>query len=127
MRIFEDVLLVNAEKIHIGGSAFINRHTLVHGQGDVSIGEKVLIGPGVFITSINHGYRRRDNIIQEQGFETQRVTIEDDVWIGARSIVLPGVTIRKGAVISAGAVVTKDVDEYTVVGGDPAKLITARE
>lgn len=127
MRIFEDVLLVYAEKIHIGKSTFINRRTLIHGHGGVSIGENVLIGPGVFITSTNHGYRSRDKIIQEQGSEPERVIIEDDVWVGARSIVLPGVTIRKGAVVSAGTVVTKDVDEYTVVGGNPAKLITTRE
>ena len=59
VRIIEDVLLVYAEKIHIGKSTFISRHTLVHGQGGVSIGEKVFIGPGVFITSINHGYRSK--------------------------------------------------------------------
>ena len=127
VRIFEDVVLVNAENIRIGRSTFINRSTLIHGRGGVSIGENVLIGPGVFITSTNHGYRRRDKIIQEQGFESQKITIEDDVWIGARSIVLPGVRISRGAVVAAGAVVTKDVDEYTVVGGNPAGLIATRK
>jgi len=127
VRIFEDVVLVNAENIRIGRSTFINRSTLIHGRGGVSIGENVLIGPGVFITSTNHGYRRRDKIIQEQGFESQKITIEDDVWIGARSIVLPGVRIRRGAVVAAGGVVTKDVDEYTVVGGNPAGLIATRK
>jgi maltose O-acetyltransferase len=127
VRIFEDVLLMNAENIHIGRSTFINRRTLVHGKGGIAIGENVLIGPGVFITSVNHGYRRRDKIIQEQGFESQKITIQDDVWIGAQSVVLPGVTIMKGAVVAAGAVVTKDVDEYTVVGGNPAGLIATRK
>ena len=54
------------------------------------------------------------------------VTIEDYVFIGPRAIILPGVTIKKGAVVAAGAVVTKDVEEYTVVGGIPAKMITRR-
>ena len=60
--------------------------------------------------------RRRELIIK-------KVTIEDDVWIGTGAVILPGVTLHRGAVIGAGAVVTKDVDAYTVVGGVPAKFI----
>ena len=69
----------------------------------------------------------KDKIIQYQGFESEKVIIEDDVWIGARSIILPGVTIGRGSVIAAVSVVTKDVEEYTLVGGNPAKLITTRK
>ncbi len=127
VHIFEDVLLLTPEKIRIGKNTFINRRTIIQGMAVVEIGENVLIGPEVIITSTNHGYRERDKIIQHQGFESEKVIIEDDVWVGARSIILPGITVRKGAVIAAGSVVTKDVKEYTVVGGNPTKLISPRK
>ena len=58
--------------------------------------------------------------------EKKKVTISDDVWIGANAIILPGVTIGKGSVIAGGAVVTKDVEPYMIVGGNPAKVIRSR-
>ena len=71
------------------------------------------------ISAVTHpqdAAKRRELIIK-------KVTIEDDVWIGASAVIMPGVTLHKGAIIGAGAVVTKDVDEYTVVAGVPAKPI----
>ena len=64
----------------------------------------------------------------QQGFtEVDPIVIEDDVWIGARVIILKGVTIGKGSIIGAGSVVTKDVEPYSIVGGNPAKLIRKRK
>ncbi len=127
VHIFEEVLLLAPQNIRIGRNTFVGRRTIMQGRERIEIGENVLIGPDVFITSTNHGYHERHTIIQYQGFESEKVTIEDDVWIGARSIILPGVTIGKGSVVAAGSVVTKDVGEYSVVGGNPAMLITTRE
>jgi len=86
-----------------------------------------MMGPDVMIYTQNHRFDRIDIPMIEQGnTEPKPVVIEDDVWIAARSIILPGVTIGKGAVIAAGAVVTKDVPPYTVVGGVPARKIKLR-
>lgn len=63
---------------------------------------------------------------EQKGYITGKVVLEDDVWIGYRAIILPGVTIHKGAVVGAGAVVTKDVEPFAVVGGVPAKVIKYR-
>lgn len=76
VHIFEEVLLLAPEKISIGKNIFINVRTIIRGRAAVEIGENVLIGPGVIITSTNHGYREKDKIIQYQGFESERVIIE---------------------------------------------------
>lgn len=87
-----------------------------------------MIGPYCFIYTSNHCTKRTDIPMFRQGDSVPRpVIISDDVWIGARVTILPGVHIGKGAIIGAGAVVTKDVPEYAVVGGNPAKIIKYRK
>ena len=95
--------------------------------GSVSIGNYVMMGPEVYITTVNHKHDRIDIPMMHQGnTEDEPIIIEDDVWIGRRAIILGGVTIGKGSVVGAGAVVTKDVPPYSVVGGVPAKVIKNR-
>ena len=95
--------------------------------GPVTIGEYVMMGPEVVIYTSQHEFGRTDIPMQEQGkTPTMPVTIGNDVWIGRRAIIMPGVTIGNGAIIGAGAVVTKDVPDYAVVGGVPAKVIKMR-
>ena len=99
-----------------------------HVRGPLEIGAYVNMGPDVRILTINHNTERTDIPMKGQGsLPPRKVTICDDVWIGARVIILPGVTIGKGSIIGAGAVVTKDVPEYAVVGGVPAKVIKYRK
>lgn len=87
-----------------------------------------MMGPDVMIFTSNHETSRTDTPMRLQGTaKIKPVTIGDDVWIGARVIILPGVTIGQGAILAANAVVTKDVPEYAVVGGNPAKLIKFRK
>ena len=94
---------------------------------EVSIGNDVMMGPYCFIYTANHCTDRTDVPMWKQGFTKIRpVVIEDDVWIGGRVTILPGVHIGRGSVIGAGAVVTKDVPEYSVVGGNPAKVLKYR-
>lgn len=96
-------------------------------SGKTLIGNNVMMGPNVSIFTKNHIFDRMDIPMNLQGMSDERsVVIEDDVWIGANVIILPGVTISKGSIIGAGAVVTKNVPEYTVVGGNPAKLLKYR-
>jgi maltose O-acetyltransferase len=96
--------------------------------GKVTIGRDVMMGHDCIIWTHNHGFDRTDIPMTEQGFYPEEpVTIGDDVWIGARVIILPGVNVGSHAIIAAGAVVTKDVPEYAIVGGNPAKVIKLRK
>ena len=92
----------------------------------MTIGDKVRIGLRVNIITNNHVFMDHERPIMEQGSACAPVIIKDDVWIGVNATILPGVTVGKGSVIGAGAVVTKDVKPYTVVGGVPAKKIKNR-
>ena len=97
-------------------------------RGPLDIGSNVMMGPDVIIMTSIHNTANVDLPMRQQGFlPNKKVTIGDDVWIGARVIILPGVTIGKGVIIGAGAVVTRDVPEYTVVAGVPAKVIRSRK
>lgn len=97
-------------------------------RGPLSIGRDVMMGPDCIIHTENHEFSRIDIPMNAQGFQpTQKVTIGDDVWIGSRVIILPGVHIGSHSIIGAGAVVTKDIEDYSIVGGAPAKLIRSRK
>jgi maltose O-acetyltransferase len=98
----------------------------IGGGGKVIIGNNVMMASDVTILTLNHNYNEKNKPMREQGVKFLNVIIEDDVWIGYRVTILPGVKIGKGSVIGAGAVVTKNVEPYTVVGGVPAKFIKER-
>lgn len=88
----------------------------------VKIGNNVMMGPDVIICTQNHKYTRETY----EGFVRRPVVIGDNVWIGYRVIILPGVTIGRNAIIGAGAVVTKDIPAYAIAGGVPAKVLKMR-
>lgn len=91
--------------------------------GPVCIGNHVNLAQGITVTALNHIFKDSSRRIDEQGVSTKPVVIGDDVWIGANAVILPGVTIGRHCVVAAGAVVTKDVPDHTLVGGVPAKVI----
>jgi maltose O-acetyltransferase len=103
----------------------IGRDAFIGSGADITIGNKVLMGPDVMIFAVNHEIRRELPII-DQDFKADAIIIEDDVWIGARCIILPGVTISKGAVLAAGSVINRNIPEYAIVGGIPAKILKYR-
>ena len=108
--------------IFIGKNTFINMSCRFACPGEkITIGDQVAIGPNVLFETVNHGLIHDD--VKGRGTIHKPITVENKVWIGAGAIILQGVTIREGAVICAGAVVTKDVDAYCVYGGVPAKKI----
>lgn len=96
-------------------------------QGKVTIGNDVMMGPECIIYTRNHKFSELDKPMNKQGFaDMKEVIIGNDVWIGGRVIILPGVKIGDGAIVGAGAVVTKDVPPYAIVGGNPAKILKYR-
>lgn len=109
------------------GDVTIGDHTRVglHGTviGPVCIGNHVNLAQGITVTALNHNFADSNRKIDEQGISTKPVVIGDDVWIGANAVILPGVTIGRHVVVAAGAVVTKDVPDYSLVAGVPAKEI----
>jgi len=120
--------LANPENIYLGNRVHIQRNVYVWAgkQSSIKIGDNTIIGPGSFITSDNHGTKKNELIRDQEGIEKD-VIIGSDVWLGAYVIILPGVTIGNGAVIAAGSVVTKDIPEYHICVGVPAKPIRTRE
>lgn len=112
--------------IEIGSSTSIGAFNFIHGGGGVTVGKNCLFGPYVSVYSENHNFSDTALPIRKQGETRLPVRIGDDVWIGAGSIVLPGVTVGSGAIVAAGSVVTKDVIAKSVVGGVPAKVIKRR-
>lgn len=107
------------KNIHIGENVFINSNCTMQDQGGVYIGDDVLIGHNVCLLTLNHGFEPE----KRAELHPSPIHIEDKVWIGSNATILPGVSIGKGAIVAAGAVVTRDVEENTIVGGVPARLI----
>lgn len=114
------------ESVFIDDYSGVNDNCLIEGGGKITIGKWVRLAPGVAILTMNHAVDNLDVPIKRQGLVKKPVTIEDNVWVGMNSIILPGVTIHSGAVIGAGSVVTKDVHANTIVGGVPARPIRTR-
>lgn len=110
--------------IHIGDGSGIGVNCSIHGP--LTIGTDVMMGPEVVILTNSHKYNRVDVPMNKQGSFIEPVVIGNDVWIGTRAIILPGVRIGNGVIIGAGAIVTKDVPDYAVMGGVPAKIIRFR-
>jgi virginiamycin A acetyltransferase len=114
--------------IIIGENCYINPSSTLYSGNGITMGNYVLIGPGTVITPTNHAFHRRDMYIRHQGFVPSRggVLIEEDVWIGANSVVLDGTHIERGALIAAGSVVRGTIPKYTIWAGVPAKYIKDR-
>jgi maltose O-acetyltransferase len=115
----------SGRQIQIGNNSGIGVRCSV---GAVIIGNNVMMGPEAVILSGSHNYDKIDVPMSEQGRITASpVIIGDDVWIGTRVIILPGCKVGKGVIIGAGAVVAKDVPDYAVVAGNPARIIRYRK
>lgn len=114
---------LDKKQIQIGNNCVINRDCLLDGRiGKILIGNNVDIARGTWIFTLEHSPNS-----DTHGYVSGDVIIEDYVWIASRVTILPDVTIKKGAVVAAGAVVTKNVDKMKIVGGIPAKVISERK
>jgi len=127
-KIDRDVRLVSANNatLSIGNDTNIGAYSIFNCGVDVTIGEKVLISGFVYIQSSNHGIKRK-SYIKDQEYTYGEIILEDDVWIGSHVSVLAGVKVGKGAVVGSKAVVTKNVEKYSIVAGVPANSIGKRQ
>lgn len=127
VRLERFVDLLGMKNIVIGENSFIGKGTrLIAYDSKIIIGKNVLIAANTIILTRNHIYSNKSIPINQQGYSNFPVTIEDDVWVGSNCVILCGVKIGKGAIIAANALVNKDVEPYSIVGGTPAKLIKYR-
>lgn len=111
----------NPQAMIVGDHTIVNRRCTLDGRGGLRLGNNVSISPEVMLITSQH---LKDD--PEFGIEDKPIVVEDYAWVGSRAILLPGVTIGTGAVVAAGAVVSRDVPPYAVVGGIPAKVIGNR-
>jgi len=117
----ENGRLICGDKLAVNSGALINADF-----GEIIIGSGVMIGPGVLIRASNHGSDDVSRFMWYQGQTGGKIEIGDDVWMGGNAVVLPGVKIGSHVIVAAGAVVTKDVPDYSIVAGVPAIIIRDR-
>jgi len=125
--IHEGVTIHHPENVAVGRRSSINEFVFINGYGGVEIGDWVAIGHRVSILSAEHGIAGTEVAPYLQAIERCPVRIEDEVYLGAGAVVLGNVTIGRGAVVGAGAVVTRDVAPYAIVAGVPARVLGHRK
>ncbi|MEH1921131.1 acyltransferase [Nostoc sp.] len=118
---------LNNTCIHIGQNTFIGPSVCIGGPGDIKIGQNCLIAAQTAIYANNHNFADSTEAIKYQGITCKGIVIEDDCWLGSGVKVLDGVTIGRGCVIGAGAVVTKDIPPFSIAVGVPARVIKSRD
>jgi acetyltransferase-like isoleucine patch superfamily enzyme len=126
-RISDSARLTHAKKIHLGKWVHIGKGCYLNGEGGIEIGAGTIFAPEVVILSSTHRYKQEKLIPYDEHDEFRPVKIGRAVWLGHRSMIVPGVTIGDGAIIAMGAVVTKDVPVGAIVGGNPARILSQRD
>lgn len=121
-----NIKVIAPEKLLIGDYSKILNNVNLDSRGGISVGSYSQIGYQSLLITANHDVPKKHELIMSKGMNFSPIRIGNDVWIGARVIVLPGVTIGDGAVIAAGSVVTKDIAPNGIYGGVPAKLLKKR-
>jgi acetyltransferase-like isoleucine patch superfamily enzyme len=113
----------------IGERSVINAGCVLYSGHGITIGRQVSVAANCTFAPVNHAFQDRSRPIQEQGFQPSRggIVVEDDVWIGANCVLLDGAVLRQGCVVAAGSVVGCEVAPYTVVGGEPLRLLGTRK
>ncbi|MFA6329466.1 MAG: acyltransferase [Candidatus Micrarchaeia archaeon] len=122
-KVDQNVYLSGLHNVKIGDNITIGNGSFLVGGGGIEIGDNVLIAQGVKIYSETHKYQNTEVDIIFQGGESRKVTIGKGSWLGANSIILPGIHIGKHCVVGAGSVVTKNIPDFSVVVGVPARII----
>lgn len=121
-------VLVNeaGEGLKLGDNSNIGPYSFIGCSGYIELGHNVMMGPRVSLLAENHNFEQTNIPMKDQGVTRGTIVIEDDCWLGANCSVLSNVRIGRGSIVATGAVVTKDVPPYSIVGGVPAKIIKSR-
>ena len=122
VRILTPFICDFGNRVRFGKGVFINHSAILSASGGIEFEDGVMVAPGVRIATINHDMNNRHTI-----YTYGKVTIRKNAWLGMNVTICPGVTVGRYAVVAAGAVVTKDVPDYAVVGGCPAKIIRMQD
>lgn len=120
------IVFVHTDRISVGMNVGINSNCYINGVGEIDIGDYVLIGNNVTISSGKHPIDNRSPSIFSRPTIPMKIRIESGVWIGSGAVILPGVTLGEGSVVGANSVVTKNTEPYSINVGTPAKLIRYR-
>lgn len=127
VNIAKNVYFGKGLNISIGNNSGIGENSYLVTMDKITIGDNVMIGPELMILTGNHGYDDKNKPLYEQKIITKPVSIGNDVWLGARVTILPGVSIGDRVIVAAGSVVVKDIPPNCIVGGNPAKFIKELE
>ena len=122
-----DSTFKNSENIEWDDNIYIGPQAYIWAIGGLKIAQNVIIGPRVTIHTSNHRFKEATMLPYDGDTYLQKVSIEKNVWIGDNVMIVPGVTIGEGSVVAMGSVVTKDVEKFTIVGGNPAVVIGQRD
>ena len=123
--VLRKVYFGDGSRLTIGDRSYLGLNARLGGK--ITIGDDVIMGPDVIMMTASHEYRNIKIPINQQGnIEEKEIIIGDNVWIGTRSIILPGIKIGSHSIIGAGSIVTKSFPDYSIIGGNPAKLIKNR-
>lgn len=120
------VMIGGGGALRVGSHTTINEGVLIACTESVEIGSNCMIAPRAYILDVDHVFSSRTAPISKQGYTVAPVLIGDDVWVGAYAVILRGVTIGNGAIVGAHSVVTRDVPDYAVVAGAPARVLGMR-
>jgi acetyltransferase-like isoleucine patch superfamily enzyme len=126
--LIQDAVIINANRgqVSLGDRSWLGPFCLVYGNGGVRIGANVLVAAHTTINTVSHASERCDIPINDQPVLTGPVVIEDDVWIGLNAVILQGVTLGRGCIVGAGAVVTRSVPPWSIAVGVPARVVGRR-
>lgn len=113
--------------VWIGDQVNVGAGSFIYGYGDIEIGDYCLLANGVELITGNHRAADLERPMRFQGRDPDRIILAEDVWVGVRAVILGGVTVGRGAIIGAGAVVTRDIPEYAVAAGVPAQVLRSRK
>ena len=123
----DQIVWLNGDRIEMGDRVTFNFGCFVNGYGGLTFGDGANMGPYCMLHSANHNFDDPSRSVTEQGWQDAGpMEIGRNAWVGMGSIVLPGVRIGEGCVVGAGSVVTRDLEEFTVAVGNPAKPIRSR-
>ena len=122
----DDVIIAGSGTLIIGDNTSVNARTIIACYGHMTIGRNTMIAPMSYLLDIDHEIASTELPIALQGYRTAPVFIGDDVWIGAQTVIVKGVTIGNGAIVGANSFVNRDIPSLVIAAGSPAKVIRSR-